>query len=163
MARMTCYYNSDDLCLDFNLTKNKSFVYDKHNEDYLNWIPVEVRLRVGENIFDPGSIPTLSMEGIKYFLKIIDKLLMEKNTLKIKFGENREYSTFSYYATEGEFEILLKNLYDDEREVDVINVTIWFSRGGYGEAYRFMTTLNECVDFFDDLKMQLSNLLSGLQ
>lgn len=88
-----------------------------------------------------------------------------KNRLKIRSDdlEDREYSIFGYFATEGNFEILFKNLYDnnfydDDGEIPVVEVTIWYPRGGYREGYGFMTTLEECVSFFDALKAQFTNL-----
>jgi hypothetical protein len=65
-------------------------------------------------------------------------------------------------ATEADFEIIFENLYDDEREVAVVEITVWLPQGGYTEGYQFITTLKECVEFFDDLKSQLSHLINSL-
>lgn len=158
MPRVTNYYDKN-FYLECNFIQNDSLICDE-GEDYLNWIPTEMKLYIGENIYKSEFLPTLNFIGLKNFLAIRDKLIEEKKYLRIQSNDiyDREYSTFSYYATEADFEILFKNLYDNDREVPVVEATIWYSRGGYKEGYCFMTTLEECICFFDELKSQFINL-----
>lgn len=159
MPKIRNYYG-EDFYLECNLFKNSSYIYSKKNEDCLNWIPIKVRICIGEEIRDMGYFPTVSVESLKYLFTIKDKLIEEKK-LRIKFKDNdeREYSTISFYAPEGDFEICFHNLYDDERKVSVVKINLWYVRGGYREGYDFMTTLEDCIYFFDELKLQLRELI----
>lgn len=159
MPKIRNYYG-EDFYLECNLLKNNSYIYDEKNKDYLNWIPMELKICIGEEIHDIGYFPTVSVESLKYFFTIRDKLIGEK-TRRIKFKDNHgeEYSTIQFYAPEGDFEICFHNLYDDERDVPVVKITLWYARGGYGEGYNFMTRLEDYISFFDELTLQFKKLI----
>lgn len=80
MPRLTNYCDKN-FYLDCNFIQNKSLIYDEA-KDYLNWMPTEMKLSIGEKSYESAFLPTLSFEGLKHFLPICDQLIEEKIALK---------------------------------------------------------------------------------
>lgn len=166
MPKIKNIHMPHQITLRFDLVKNDSFIYNKENEDYLNWIPCDIKVLVEDKIYDFEYIPTLSLEGLKNLIKICDDLIIEKNTT-MKQEDLDTYKNFEYYSTEGEFIISFRNI-EDEDEEPIVETAIWInmaacigSSDGYFTGFRFWVSLRELEAFFKEIKKQLSNLINN--
>ncbi|HIT88353.1 MAG TPA: hypothetical protein IAB62_11875 [Candidatus Coprocola pullicola] len=153
------YCDKSTIELELNLHDGKGFIYEKNQEDYLNWIPYKLSLTVGANqyILDDMSF---SLEGLKCFLNKMQKVLDERNT-------TNEYQIVSYCGSENEFEISFQNT-DDYFEDLIIHTEIWVNaacmpipQSGYSVGYKFNIKYKDLEQFVKDLKNQLISLLKN--
>src|SRR5699024_1309432 len=88
MAKLINNYNNHNIILDFNFVKNDLFICEKDQEQYLNWLPVEVSLKAGSNVYEFSRTPTFSLESVvEYFIPTLENLLNENEKLQQSFVE----------------------------------------------------------------------------
>lgn len=90
MPKIRNYY-SENFYLECNLFRNSSYIYSKKNKDYLNWIPIKMKICIGKETHDIGYFPTLSVESLNYFFTIRDKLYVFIGTAKGDKGKSFMY------------------------------------------------------------------------
>ena len=151
------------ITFQFDLINTESFIYDKNNEDYLNWIPCDIKLFEGEEMYTFIHHPTLSIEGLKNFFQRFNSLMQERENNPDPYSERY----FEYCATEGEFIISFRNG-SDEGDQAIVEMLILFNIAacpgishGYFKGFSFSVDLNELKMFFDEIKKQLYYLTNG--
>lgn len=172
MPRIKNYYNPSQIELEMNLLKNKIFYFETDSEDYLKWVPCELKLVVENEIYTFPEAPILSVEGIKNLLSKVSHIIEEKKCVdKMEildiFEKQNQYSIYEYCATEGEFSISFQNLSDPFDE-EIVLIHLWISMaccGGnyfaYSKGFRFSVRFDELVDFFKTISLQLYNMTDG--
>lgn len=169
MAIIKNFCSTQQIIFYFELIKSKSLIYRSNQADYLNWFPCEFKLCVEEKVYSFLENPTLSLEGIKSFIKIFENVIMEKKeTLKGKYCDVK-FKIFEYCATEGEFTIALQNT-QNYFEEDAVEMTIWLNAAyykgdsvGYFQGFRFFVSLNDLKVFSVTLQRQLDELLNEIK
>ncbi|MGC6768261.1 WapI family immunity protein [Enterococcus sp. LJL51] len=167
MPKLVNEYQVHDLILDFNLVKNSSFIYNPKDEEYLNWIPVELKLQAGENSYTYKRTPTFSLEALrKYFIGTLEKVLKENEELNQSFVE-KERETYHCGATEGEFWFELENS-SEEIEKEIIYIRLWLNvvsmteqATGYDIGFSFIVLNRDLAKFVKELKQQVYDLTNG--
>lgn len=156
MPKIKNYYDKPVIELDLNLYE-EGMIYEKEQEDYLNWIPYKLELVIGNDKHVIDGI-SFSLEGLKCFIKKMEYVLNERNI-------SREYEKISYCGSEAEFEILFQNK-DDYCEDIIIDTELWMNaaviemrQAGYFLGYKFNIRLEDLKQFVKELKEQLQELI----
>ncbi len=156
MPEIKSYYYKPAIELVLNLYE-EGLIYEKEQEDYLNWIPYKLELAVGKDKHVIDGI-SFSLEGLKCFIKKMEYVLNERNI-------SSEYEKISYCGPEAEFEIIFQNK-DDCWEDIIIGTEVWLNaaviemqQGGYFLGYKFNIRLKDLKQFVRELKEQLQALL----
>jgi hypothetical protein len=156
MPEIKSYYYKPSIELVLNLYE-EGLIYEKEQEDYLNWIPYKLELAVGKDKHVIDGI-SFSLEGLKCFIKKMEYVLNERNI-------SSEYEKISYCGPEAEFEIIFQNK-DDCWEDIIIGTEVWLNaaviemqQGGYFLGYKFNIRLKDLKQFVRELKEQLQALL----
>lgn len=166
MAKIKNVHEPRQIELEIDLIKNKQFIYDKDQADYLNWIPCKVKLTAEGKLYTFQDIITLSLEGLKNFLMIAQELEIENNSIPRKIENSEKFKTFEYYATEGEFIIEFKNIAEEDEEL--VLIVLWMHMGvcsptshAYFKGFRFWVSFKELEIFFMEIKKELYDLISN--
>lgn len=156
MPKIKNYYDKPAIGLDLNLYE-EGMIYEKDQEDYLNWIPYKLELAVGNDKHVIDGI-SFSLEGLKCFIKKMEYVLNERNI-------SSEYKKISYCGPEAEFDILFQNK-DDHWEDIIIDIEVWLNgavierqQAGYFLGYKFNIRLEDLKQFVKELKEQLQELI----
>ena len=153
------YCDESAIEMELNLHRGEGFIYDKNQEDYLNWIPYKLILKVGNCRYILDDME-FSLEGLKCFLNKIQFIINERKL-------STEYESVSYCGAENEFEIIFQNA-DDYFEDLIIHTQIWINgafmpipQSGYSVGYKFNIKFSDLEKFECDLREQLKNLLQS--
>jgi len=154
--------------LEINLVKNVRFDFCIDRDDYLNWIPFEFRLKVGEcEVYEyPKELGvTLNLAELKQFFKSMDDLFC-KIEERIDSGENsfEETREVKFFAMETYFGLDFVDAFDG-----LIGVTVWVrmaslpqhTEGGFDRGIRYTATLTNVQLFVSRLRHQLELLISS--
>lgn len=151
------YSDKPTIELELNLHSGKGFVYEKNQNDYLNWIPYKLKLIAGKDNYELDNM-AFSLEGLKCFLGKMQAIIKERN-------ESTKYEIISYCGPENEFEILFQNT-DDYFEDLIIHTEVWMNaaylpipQSGFSVGYKFNIKFKDLEKFAEDLKKQLQRLL----
>ncbi len=156
MPKIKNYYYKPAIELSINLYE-EGMIYEKDQEDYLNWIPYKLELVVGKDKHVIDGI-SFSLEGLKCFIRKMEYVINERNI-------SGEYEKISYCGPEAEFEILFQNK-DDYWEDIIIDTEVWLNasviemrQGGYSLGYKFNISIEDLKQFVKELKEQLQELI----
>ncbi len=156
MPKIKSYYYKPSIELVLNLYE-EGLIYEKEQEDYLNWIPYKLELAVEKDKHVIDGI-SFSLEGLKCFIKKMEYVLNERNI-------SSEYEKISYCGPEAEFEIIFQNK-DDYWEDRIIDTEVWLNaaviemqQGGYFLGYKFNIKFEDLKQFVRELKEKLQALL----
>lgn len=162
MPKITNVHAPQQIIFQLDLMNSEGFSYDASWEDYLNWIPCNIKLFEGNEAYTFLMPPTLSIEGLKNFFQRFDSLIQEKENEK----DPNKFINFEYYATEGEFIISFRN--SSEREKPMVGMVVWFNMAacpgiadGYYKGFYFWVYLDDLKLFFSEIKKQLYYLTDG--
>ena len=151
------YYTDTIIKLELNLHKGEGFIYQKGQEEYLDWIPYDFELVIGENKYVLRN-RTFSLEGLKILLNKMRAVIDEKNKTNM-------YRKYRYCSSENEFEISFENT-NDYFEKEIILTEVWINgaclsenSSGYSIGYRFIVKFEILEEFLKGLEMQLESLL----
>lgn len=151
------YYTDTIIRLELNLHKGEGFIYQKGQEEYLDWIPYDFELVIGKSKYVLQD-RTFSLEGIKIFFKKIRAVIEEKNVTDT-------YRKYTFCSSENEFEISLKNT-NDYFEKEIVLIEVWINgacltekSSSYSIGYRFIIKFETLQQFLKELEVQLEDLL----
>lgn len=159
MAILRNYCNESAIKLEMNLRADKGLIYDRNKKDYLNWIPYILEVTVENDNFILSDM-SLSVEGLKCFLGKIKYILDEPKLTS-------DYKRVDYCGAENEFEIVFQNI-DDYYADTIIQVELWINaayipqrKPQYSLGYRFIIKTEELVNFNENLKIQLQEIIEN--
>ncbi|MBL1230384.1 hypothetical protein IW492_14210 [Enterococcus sp. BWB1-3] len=168
MPKIMNSYFKPQIDLELNLIQNSSLIYKKGNAGYLNWFPMDFRLQVEEEEYTFEYIPILSLDSLDLLFNTIRSLLKEKKEKGI-ISLDEEYQTFECGATEGEFNLKLRNTHDEFGK-DIVSIELWLNvaylKGksvGYNKGFNFTVFLEDIDKFFREMELQLYNLTDGYE
>lgn len=165
MAIIRNFYTPQQIVFAFELIRSDSLIYKKDQADYLNWFPCDFRLYVEDKLYSFRKCLTLSLEGLKNFIKIMEDIVKEKEAFPGSKNPDMEFKAYEYCATEGEFTIILQNM--DEEGEDIVEITLWLNAAyyagdsvGYYQGFRFYVTLKDLKTFLLNIRNQLNEIIS---
>lgn len=150
--------------IEINLLKNKKLDYCPSRNDYLNWIPFEFNLRIGENEsykYPSGFGAQLSLEELKYLFSGTEELFtsIREKTDEVCSGKTRG---FKFFSMETYFGIEFRDAHDG-----LMVVEIWIvmdslpanREGGYWRGFSYTVLPSEVEIFIAELKEQLEYII----
>ena len=165
MAIIKNFYTPQQIVFVFELIRSDSLIYKKDQADYLNWFPCDFRLYVEDKLYSFRYYPTLSLEGLKNFIKIMEDIVKEKEAFSESKNPDMEFKEYEYCATEGEFTIILQNM--DEEGEDIVKTILWLNAAyyagdsvGYYQGFRFSVSLKDLKTFLLNIRNQLNEIIS---
>ncbi|MDR1689998.1 MAG: hypothetical protein LBS21_15535 [Clostridiales bacterium] len=153
---------------ELNLIKNKSLDYCPNREDYLNWIPFEFILKIGEDesyIFPKEYGATFSLEELKSLFAGMEDLFREIKARDVTIEEEfKKDLFFDLYTLETYFNVKFRDGYDG-----LMGVQIWIhmgaipnsNEGGFKRGFEFVASLIEVEQFISELNEQFKDLLDN--
>ena len=157
MSKLLCCDINANIEFELIFNDGEGYIYDKNNEDYLNWIPYKFRLSVGRNKYEIQGFE-LSLVSIKSFFEILESVVDERKY-------EQEYKEYEYCATEGEFTIYIKNT-DEHYINDVITIKIWINSAclenagsGYFLGFEFVVKSEDLSIFLKELINEVNKII----
>ena len=165
----SCLEYGTRIVLEINLKKNNDFDFCPNRADYLNWIPFEFILQIGENesyVYPEAFGATFSLEELKYFFRGIEILIQE---IKSKDPDDEKIldpskptKVFRFYTLETYFGIEFVDGYGG-----LIGVSVWVTIGlipnwegsGFKRGFSYTVNLVDLEKFKDELQKQLSLMI----
>jgi hypothetical protein len=153
---------------ELNLVKNKMFDYCPKREDYLNWIPFEFILKIGENesyIFPKECGATFSLVELKSLFAGMEDLFREIKARDVTIEEEFKKDLFFDLCTlETYFNVKFFDGYEG-----LMGVQVWVemglipnsNQGGFKRGFDFTASLIEVEQFISELKGQFIDLLEN--
>jgi len=154
--------------LKLNLLRNKRLDFCPNRADYLNWIPFELCLKIGET--ESYSYPAefgaqFSLEELKNLISGTEKLFL---VIEEKERTNEDYfkkkRKFEFFTMETYFGLNFKDAHDG---LMVVGVQIVMgslpnsNEGGFERGFRYTVFVSEVKSFISELKEQLNHLIGN--
>jgi hypothetical protein len=150
-----------NVSLEINLVINNSLDLEKDREDFMNWIPFELRLDSNKEIitFSEQVTTAFSVRELKYLIKRLHQII------QIKYNKQAIESPFEYTSSENLFEMILY----ESGEEDQIYYDFWFNLGsltngeifGFSKGIRFVSHIDYLKSFTIGLERQMIEILNN--
>ncbi|MBH5318323.1 hypothetical protein I6N90_10935 [Paenibacillus sp. GSMTC-2017] len=151
----------NNITFKINLLRNEFLDIVDEREDFENWIPFEMVLKVGLEKYE-----YLNSRGATFSLFEINKLISAvENIISVKLGatSTASFERVDFNSCEGFFGV---SLYDTFEEQEVYT-DIWINMGaisdgeiyGYDKGFRFVIRTESLSEFVNEIKGQLNELL----
>ena len=147
----------NNISLEISLENNEYLDLDISREDFENWIPFILQLKIEDESYE-----YVSESGATFSLHEIEQFIFQlKNIIALK-EQGRFEQQYSFYCSEGFFQLILS----EPLEVGILTTEIWLNMGvltkgfsyGYDKGFRFVISVGALKTFVNELEMQLGLL-----
>ncbi|HCC07102.1 MAG TPA: hypothetical protein DEP72_02895 [Clostridiales bacterium] len=147
----------NNIIFEINLLKNDYLDVDLSRDDFENWVPFQLLLKVEkeEYSYKKESGATFSLYELKKLIKNIQELVVNKKS-------GCEVDRFEFSSAEAYFDII----FIDSKEEDSIILEVWINVGsltngelyGYDKGFRFVVYIKDLEKFTTGIHEQLKGL-----
>jgi hypothetical protein len=151
--------SESNVIIEINLMDNPSLDLDKHREEFMNWIPFELKLSAGDMFltYSEDILPSFSVKELRYLFDNLNKII------ELKSNNNLIEVPFEYTSSENLFDLIIY----ETGEKNLVYIDFWLNMGsltngtifGFSKGIRFICTLDIFRNFVNEFEEQFIYIL----